>query len=113
MQGKPTRTLGDDAGGSKNMSRLNVFLCLILMVSAFSMITSQEKTRALHIALENTAVQNQRMDEEIKRLESQQASLAQATRIESVARQQLGMQRPVQSQLIYMTPSSLTPSSSP
>ncbi|WP_255988390.1 cell division protein FtsL [Chitinolyticbacter albus] len=76
------------------MIRLNLFLLLLLLLSAMSVVTSQHKSRKLYAELQNEAAHTRKLDVEWGQLQLEQSTWAMHSRIEQEATQKLGMQLP-------------------
>ncbi len=76
------------------MTRVNIFLLLVLMACALGLITSQHQARKLFVDLEAGQSQAKRLDEEFTQLQLEQGTWATHKRVESVAAKSLGMRLP-------------------
>ena len=76
------------------MTRLNIFLLLIVMGSALSVITSQHQARKLYIELQKEDQSAKKLDVEWGQLQLEQSTWAMHSRIEVEAVSRLGMQSP-------------------
>ena len=61
------------------------------MLCALSLVSAQQKTRSLYVALERAQTEERRLNQEWLRLEYEQRNLSKAARINEVARKQLQM----------------------
>ncbi len=76
------------------MTRVNIFLLLVLMACALGLITSQHQARKLFVDLEAGQSQAKRLDEEFTQLQLEQGTWSTNKRVEAVASRSLGMQLP-------------------
>lgn len=74
------------------MTRLNLFLLLIVIVCAMGVITSQHKARKLFIELQKEDALTRKLDVEWGQLQLEQSTWAMHSRIENEASHKLGMQ---------------------
>ena len=86
------------------MTRLNLFLLLIVMGCALSVVTSQHKARKLYIELEREDRQTKRLDVEWGQLQLEQSTWAMHSRIESEAMRRRGMQSPGNARTLVILP---------
>lgn len=73
------------------MVRLSLFLALILMVSALSLVTARFQSRQLYMQLDRQDDVARQLDTEWRRLQLERAELARHARIDQVARHELDM----------------------
>lgn len=85
------------------MTKLHLLLLLMVIVSALSVVTSQNKARKLFTALQTEDDRAQQMEVEWGQLQLEQSTWAMSARVEKIAVNQLQMQLPEsqQIQLIY------------
>ncbi len=76
------------------MFKLNIFIILILIVSALGVVTSQHTVRKLFIALEKEKGIEQKLEVEWGRLQLEQSTLIMHGRIERIATEHLNMMVP-------------------
>lgn len=76
------------------MTRLNLFLLLILIACALALITSQHKARKFYGELQKEAALSRKLDVEWGQLQLEQSTWAMHSRIEAEATQKLGMHVP-------------------
>jgi cell division protein FtsL len=81
------------------MFKLNIFLMLVLIACALSVVTSQHTARKLFMALENEKEIERKLDVEWGRLQLEQSTLIMHGRIERIAREHLNMTVPVASSI--------------
>lgn len=83
------------------MVRANLLLALLVWVSAFALVTSQYRVRQLTIEINRARDQAYQLENEWNRLRIEQSRLSSASRIEQVARTQLGLDLPAPSQIRF------------
>lgn len=71
---------------------VRLVLVALLMVSAFSLVTSQQRARLAVIDLERANAEERQLEQDWSQLQLQQTAAAKHGLIEQIARQQLGMQ---------------------
>ena len=76
------------------MTRLNLLLALTLILTALSVVTSSHRARKLFIGLEEAQVQQARIEEDWRRLQLEQGTLAKHAFVEEVAKKRLNMRTP-------------------
>ena len=76
------------------MTRLNVILLVLLVVSALSLVTSRHQARKLFVELEREQAQARSYEIEYGQLQIEQSTWAMPARIEKIAREQLRLQLP-------------------
>jgi cell division protein FtsL len=81
------------------MFKLNIFLMLVLIACALSVVTSQHTARKLFMALENEKEIERKLDVEWGRLQLEQSTLIMHGRIERIASEHLNMRVPVASNI--------------
>jgi cell division protein FtsL len=81
------------------MTKLNLILLAILLCSALSVVTSQNKARKLYIELQQQQQQAKQYDIEWGQLELEQSTWAVHSRIEQIAASQLQMKVPEASRI--------------
>lgn len=69
-------------------------LVVIMIVSALAVVRTKHENRALVSQLETLRTEHERLDMEWAQLQLEEATLASNNRVESSARQQLGMTEP-------------------
>ncbi len=79
------------------MIKINIFLFLILIISALGVVTAQHKVRKFSVALENENVISHQLKVKWGRLQLEQSTLGMHTRIESIANEKLNMIMPAAS----------------
>ncbi|MDR3411298.1 MAG: cell division protein FtsL [Formivibrio sp.] len=86
------------------MTRLNLFLLLVLIGCALSVVTSQHKARKFFIELQKADQETKRLDVEWGQLQLEQSTWAMHSRIEAEATRRLGMQTPVGNRVLVILP---------
>lgn len=76
------------------MSRLHLFLLLVVVVSALSVVTSQHKARKNFVELQQAQVKQRELDVEWGQLQLEQSTWAMHARVEKLAAEKLQMQLP-------------------
>ena len=76
------------------MLRLNLFLLVLAVVCALSVVTSQHKARRLFQALESEQERADQLDIEFDQLQIELSTWATSPRIEKIAREKLKMRTP-------------------
>ena len=86
------------------MTRLNIFLLLIVIGCALPVITSQHQARKLYIELQKEDQSAKKLDVEWGQLQLEQSTWAMHSRIEVEAVSRLGMQSPQGSRSLVILP---------
>ena len=84
------------------MGRLCIFLAVVLMGSAISLVTSRHQSRQLFVAVERLEDRSRELDIEWRRLQLERAELARNARIDHIARTDLGMVTATPDRSIYL-----------
>ena len=84
------------------MSRLNIFLLLLLVACALSVIDAAYSQRQLFVELERTQNRTRQLRQDVAQLQYQQGTLSKTARIEKIAAHQLGMQLPTPALTQYL-----------
>ncbi|MCD0501858.1 cell division protein FtsL [Bordetella petrii] len=84
------------------MSRMSLFVAVLLMLSAISLVTSRYQSRQLFIELERSRSQARTLDTDWRRLQLERAELARNARIDKAARQDLKMIPIVPDRTLYL-----------
>jgi len=79
------------------MTRVNLFLLVILVLCALSLVTSRHQARRLFVELERAQGEARAYETEYGQLELEQSTWGMPARIEKIAREQLRMQLPTPS----------------
>lgn len=90
------------------MTRLNLILFLVLIMTALGTVTSQHKSRKLYFELQQQQDAAKQYDVEWGQLQLEQSTWAMHSRIEQIAGEQLHMQVP-DAKRIQMVPSKSAP----
>lgn len=86
------------------MTRLNLFLLLIVIGCSLSVVTSQHKARKLYIELQKEEKETKRLDVEWGQLQLEQSTWAMHSRIEAEATRRLSMQQPGNGRTLVILP---------
>jgi cell division protein FtsL len=81
------------------MTRVNLVLLALLIISALGTVAAQHKSRRLFAELEREQAAQRRLDIEFRQLQLEQSTWAMHARIEKVALAQLKMQMPPQARV--------------
>jgi cell division protein FtsL len=81
------------------MTRVNLILLALLVVSALGAVSAQHKARRLFSELDREQVTQRRLETEFRQLQLEQSTWAMHARIEKVALAQLKMQTPAPSKV--------------
>lgn len=73
------------------MVRANIFLVLVLMSLAFLLITTRYNSRQLYTSLDKLEAQAKELDSDWRLLQLSRAELTRSTRIDKIARNELGL----------------------
>lgn len=84
------------------MTKLHLLLLFMVIVSALSVVTSQNKARKLYTALQKEDDRAQQMEVEWGQLQLEQSTWAMSARVEKVAVNQLKMQLPESQQIQFI-----------
>ena len=84
------------------MGRICIFLSIVLMISAISLVTVRHQSRQLFVAAERLEDRSRELDIEWRRLQLERAELARNARIDHIARTELGMVRATPDRTIYL-----------
>lgn len=84
------------------MGRLNIFVALVLMVSAISLVTSRYQARQTFIELDRSRAQARVFEVDWRQLQLERAELARNARVDRIAREQLQMVSIVPDRTIYI-----------
>lgn len=76
------------------MTRINIFLVLLIMVSALAVVTARHEARKLFLELQRVQEAGRNLEVEWERLLLKQASWAMYHKVEAIASQRLGMNNP-------------------
>lgn len=91
------------------MTRLNLILFMVLIVTALGTITAQHKARKLYFELQQQQDAAKQYDIEWGQLQLEQSTWAMHARIEQVAEQHLHMQVPDTKRIQVVTPGAAMP----
>ncbi|CAN0618318.1 Cell division protein FtsL [Burkholderia multivorans] len=74
------------------MSRINIFLLIIVMGCALSVVNSSNQQRQIFIQLQRAQSQERQLQQDYAQLQYQQSALSKTSRIEQLADESLKMQ---------------------
>lgn len=84
------------------MTRMVLFLTLLLMISAISLVTVRFQTRELFVVSEHLKSQAHELDTQWRQLQLQRAELARNARIDALARTELHLVPVTPKSTIYL-----------
>lgn len=84
------------------MGRTNLFLAILLMLSAISLVTARYQSRQLFMQNEQLKSQARELDIEWRRLQIERAELSRNARVDHLARESLKMVPIVPERTIYI-----------
>lgn len=84
------------------MGRVNLFVSVLLMLSAISLVTARYQARQLFIELDRSRAQARELDIRWRQLQLDRAELARNAHVDKVAREELRMQSIVPDRTIYI-----------
>jgi len=84
------------------MGRTSLFVAVLLMLSAISLVTSRYQARQLFIELDRSHAQARTLDTDWRRLQLERAELARNARVDRAARQDLKMIPIVPDRTLYL-----------
>ena len=79
-------------------------LLALVVISALSLVWARHETRVLFVELQSLQSERDEMNVDWGRLQLEQSAWATKARIERLAREELGMQRPVDLEMILVEP---------
>jgi cell division protein FtsL len=86
------------------MTRINLLLLLVLVVSALGLVSSRYQARKLVIELEREQTRARAFEVEWGQLQLEQSTWAAPARVEKIAREQLRMQVPAPTRIQVVDP---------
>lgn len=89
--------------------RMIIFLAVFVMLSASALVTVRFNSRELFVASERLKSQAIELDKEWRRLQLEQAELSSNSRVNSIARDKLGLEPIIADKTIYIQESRLEP----
>lgn len=92
MAARPTTTRRD--GRSSGGLLLPITLAIFVVISALAVVQVKNEHRRLTVKAEALRIDNERLDLEWAQLQLEEATLAQAARVEPIARAQFGLVEP-------------------
>lgn len=81
------------------MSRLNIALAVLLILSALAVVQAQHRARTYFVELERLKKEARVLDEEWGQLRLEQSTWANPARVDTLARTQLGLIAPPQERI--------------
>lgn len=84
------------------MKRLDAILAIVLMVCALAVVNTQHRARTLFIELESLKKEARELEVEWGKLQLEQGTLVSHARVESLARQQLGLVAPALDKVLLL-----------
>lgn len=85
------------------MTRLNLILFLVLILSSIALVEAQHRTRKLYDALDQAQQSEKKYEQEYNQLQLEQSTWAMHSRIESIATRQLELQVPDEARVQVVT----------
>ncbi len=85
------------------MNRLNIFLLIVVMGCALSVVNATNKQRQLFIQLQRAQSQERQLQQDYAQLQYQQSALSKTSRIEQIATDSLKMQPVTTGRTQYLT----------
>ena len=84
------------------MGRVNLFVSVLLMLSAISLVTARYQARQLFVELDRSRALARELDIRWRQLQLDRAELARNAHVDKVAREELRMQSIVPDHTIYI-----------
>lgn len=85
------------------MTRLNLILFLLLILSSIALVEAQHRARKLYAQLEQAYQSEKKYETEYEQLQLEQSTWAMHSRIESIATRQLDLQVPDETRVQVVT----------
>ena len=85
------------------MNRLNIFLLIVVMGCALSVVNATNQQRQFFIQLQRAQSQERQLQQDYAQLQYQQSSLSKTSRIEQIATTSLKMQSATTGRTQYLT----------
>jgi cell division protein FtsL len=85
------------------MNRLNIFLLVVVLACALSVVNSTNQQRQLFVQLERAQSEESQLQQDYAQLQYEQGALAKTSRIEDLASGVLKMQAPTAGSTQYLT----------
>jgi len=95
------------------MTRLNVLLLLVLLVSSVYLVKVAHESRRLYAELDKARTEERLLDSEFERLKSEKQSQATPLRVEKTARDKLAMRTATPAVTQYVTYASAASAATP
>lgn len=86
------------------MKRLDVVMAVVLMICALAVINAQHRARNLFIELESLKKEARDLEVEWGKLQLEQGTLVSHARVESLAKQELGLVSPPLDKVLLLEP---------
>jgi cell division protein FtsL len=85
------------------MSRLNIFLLIVVMGCALSVVNATNQQRQIFIQLQRAQSQERQLQQDYAQLQYQQSAMSKTSRIEQIATTSLKMQSATTGRTQYLT----------
>ncbi len=85
------------------MSRLNIFLLIVVMGCALSVVNATNQQRQIFIQLQRAQSQGRQLQQDYAQLQYQQSAMSKTSRIEQIATTSLKMQSATTGRTQYLT----------
>ena len=85
------------------MNRLNIFLLIVVMGCALSVVNATNQQRQIFIQLQRAQAQERQLQQDYAQLQYQQSALSKTSRIEQIATDSLKMQPVTTGRTQYLT----------
>jgi cell division protein FtsL len=85
------------------MSRLNIFLLIIVLGCALSVVNATNQQRRLFVALERAQAEERQLQQDYAQLQYEQSALSKTSRIEGLANDSLKMRSAASGNTQYLT----------
>jgi len=85
------------------MNRLNIFLLIVVLGCALSVVNSTNQQRQIFIQLQRAQAQERQLQQDYAQLQYQQSALSKTSRIEQIATDSLKMQPVTTGRTQYLT----------
>ena len=97
------------------MSRLNIFLLIVVMGCALSVVNATNQQRQIFIQLQRAQSQERQLQQDYSQLQYQQSALSKTSRIEQLATDSLKMQQATtgRTQYVQLDPGTATAEDAP
>jgi cell division protein FtsL len=85
------------------MNRLNIFLLIVVMGCALSVVNATNKQRQIFIQLQRAQAEEHQLQQDYDQLQYQQSALSKTSRVEQIATDSLKMQAVTTGRTQYLT----------